>query len=154
MHLRSATNADQVSIEALIFPILRSYGLEPSPGSTDADLSAIEETYFAARGFFYVLVDDMDQIFGTVAVHQTALGLCELRKMYLSDTLRGQGWGKKLLEHAISGARELGYSRMWLETANSLTESHRLYQKFGFQPFDGPHCSDRCDFAMMLQLAD
>ena len=152
MHFRRATNADQTSIEALIFPILRSYGLEPSPESTDADLSAIEETYFAARGFFDLLVDGNDEIYGTVAVHQTAPELCELRKMYLSPALRGQGWGKQLLERAISGARELNYTRMWLETANSLTESHRLYRSYGFQPFDGPHCSDRCDFAMQIEL--
>lgn len=152
MHFRKATNDDRASIEALIFPILRSYGLEPSPQSTDSDLSAIEETYFEARGFFDLLVGANDEIYGTVAVHQTDPELCELRKMYLSDALRGQGWGKRLLERAISGAEKLGYTRMWLETANSLTESHRLYRKFGFQRFDAPHCSDRCDFAMQIEL--
>ena len=152
MKLRPAVSRDRESIESLIFPILRSYGLEPSPESTDADLKDIESHYAENGGSFDVLVNDEDEILGTVAVHRTTGELCELRKMYLAPALRGQGWGRKLLEHALTKAGDLGYSRIWLETASSLTEAHRLYESYGFRTFEGPHCSDRCDFAMIRPL--
>lgn len=152
MNFRAATNEDREAIEALIFPILRSYALEPSPGTTDADLQDIEAHYSENRGRFEVLVDEMDKILGTVAIQQTSPNLCELRKMYLAESLRGQGWGGKLLDRALDIARELDYEEVWLETAHVLSAAHDLYRRNGFEPYKGPHCSDRCDFAMAKKL--
>jgi len=152
MLLRPATNQDRAAIEDLIFSILRSYGLEPAPDSTDADLQDIEGNYLENEGRFDVLVSDENQIVGTVAVHRTTPALCELRKMYLSPTMRGMGWGRKLLDHALASAQSLGYSQVWLETAESLEEAHALYLAYGFTPFEGPHCSARCDFALVRDL--
>lgn len=152
LHLRPASNRDREAIELLVFPILRSFGLEPAPESTDADLADIEGCYFANGGFFDVLVDGEERILGTVAIHRTEEDLCELRKMYLSQELRGQGWGRRLLEHALERAKEAGFKRVWLETADSLKAAHRLYSAYGFGPFEGPHCSARCDFAMVKSL--
>jgi putative acetyltransferase len=152
MTLRPATSADREVIEALIFGILRDYGLEPSPETTDADLADIAAHYSGNRGSFDVMESDEGRIIGTVAVHRTGDDLCELRKMYLAKELRGQGWGKRLLDHAIESGRKLGYRTMWLETANSLKESHRLYELYGFQSFVPPHQSDRCDFSMKRDL--
>ena len=152
MKLRPATNADREAIEALIFGILRDYGLEPSPETTDADLADIASHYSENRGSFDVMENDDGRILGTVAVHRTDDDLCELRKMYLAEELRGQGWGKRLLDLAIESGRKLGYQTMWLETADSLKESHRLYERYGFQSCAPPHQSDRCDFAMKRDL--
>ncbi len=152
MNIRPASNNDRNSIEALIFPILKSYGLEPSPEETDADLQDIEKHYFGSRGSFDVLVDENDVILGTVAICQTTSTLCELRKMYLASSLRRQGWGKRLLDHALNVAREMGYTEIWLETAHTLTDAHALYLRNGFEPFAGPHCSSRCDFALIKEL--
>lgn len=152
VNIRPATNADRPAIEELVFTVLRSYGLEPSPDSTDADLTDVEAHYFANGGAFDVLVDETDKIVGTVAVHRTGESLCELRKMYLSPALRGRGLGRRMMEHALARAKELGYQRMWLETAESLKEAHGLYEKYGFASFKAPHKSDRCDFALIRDL--
>ena len=149
---RPATNADRSEIEDLVFSVLRSYGLEPSPDSTDADLADIEANYFSLGGAFDVLTDESGVIVGTVAVHHTEGSLCELRKMYLSPSCRGQGLGRRMMEHALTRAKELGFQQMWLETAESLKEAHGLYTKFGFSEFTGPHKSDRCDFALIRDL--
>lgn len=149
---RPATNADRDEIEALIFGILREHGLEPSPDSTDADLADIESFYAGDNGFFNVLIDDSGKIIGTVAIHRTEEDLCELRKMYLASEARGGGLGKRILDHAIERAREMGFCRMWLETADSLRAAHRLYEAYGFRPYEAPHQSARCDFAMIRDL--
>lgn len=152
MKFRTATNLDGEAIQSLIDPILRSYGLSLSPEDTDGDLCNIEEHYQNNRGRFDVLVDHRDKIFGTVAIHQTSADLCELRKMYLDASLRGKGWGRKLLHRAFAISRKLGYKKIWLETAHNLTEAQSLYQQNGFERFAGPHCSHRCDFALARKL--
>lgn len=153
MTIRPATNDDREEIQSLVFGILRSFGLEPSPDSTDADLSDIEAHYHRAGGAFDVLVDESGEIVGTVAIHRTDGELCELRKMYLSEECRGRGLGRRLLEHSLERARELGFRRVWLETAKCLRDAHRLYESYGFTPYEAPHQSDRCDFAMAMVIA-
>jgi len=150
--IRPARSTDRREVENLVFSILRSYGREPSPKTTDADLADIEGTYRENGGCFDVLVDDSNRIVGTVAVHRTSEDLCELRKMYLDPSARGGGKGRMLLEHAISRARELGFPRMWLETADCLTEATRLYRSYGFEEWNPPHLSHRCDLAMVKDL--
>ena len=152
MNLRPATNADREEVESLIFAILREHGLQPSPDSTDADLADLEGFYSDGSGFFDVLLDDSGTIIGTVAIHRTEEDLCELRKMYLAEEARGLGLGRKLIDHAIDRAHEMGFKQMWLETAHSLGAARRLYESYGFRVFEPPHKSARCDFAMRKDL--
>jgi putative acetyltransferase len=115
--LRSATNADSNAIKALVFGVLREYGLQPDPDETDVDLNDIESGYLHAGGCFDVLVDSRGAIIGSVALYQLDSITCQLRKTYLSKQVRGQGQGRRLLEHALERAKELGFRRMVLETA-------------------------------------
>lgn len=152
MNFRSANNSDRDAIKSLIFGILQDHGLEPSPDSTDADLADLEGFYTENTGFFDVLVDKGGRIVGTVAIHRTEGDLCELRKMYLAEEARGLGLGRLLVDHAIDQAREMGFKRIWLETAHSLKAARKLYESYGFRVFEPPHKSARCDFAMQRDL--
>jgi len=77
---------------------------------------------------------------------------CELRKMYLRRDHRGKGLGKRLLEHALTEARRLGFKTITLETASVLKEAVRLYEASGFKPYTPAHLSHRCDQAYLLKL--
>ena len=72
--------------------------------------------------------------------------------MYFDKSLRGRGFGKKMLERMIEKSRELKFKRIYLETASILKEAVGLYEKYGFQPTtEGIH-SERCDAAYFLNL--
>jgi putative acetyltransferase len=150
--LRSATNADSNAIKELVFGVLREYGLRPDPDETDADLNDIEASYLHSGGCFEVLVDSRGAIIGSVALYPMDSITCELRKMYLSKQVRGQGQGRRLLEHALERAKKLGFRRMVLETASVLKEAIALYRKYGFQPYQAAHLCERCDGAYVLDL--
>lgn len=150
--LRRATNADGPAIRELVFGVLREYGLAPDPADTDADLADIEASYHARGGRFDVLEAD-GRIVGTVGLYPHEPGVVELRKMYLSRDVRGRGFGRKLLEHAVAAAREMGAKRMILETASVLREAVAMYRKFGFQPCTLEHVASRCDQTMGMDLA-
>lgn len=60
-------------------------------------------------------------------------GVCELRKMYFLPELRGLGFGRKLLGICIESAKKAGYSRMYLETLETMHRARALYEQNGFR---------------------
>lgn len=150
--LRPATNADCEPVRSLVFTVLGEYGLKSDPRCTDADLDDIEQSYLARGGTFYVLEDQDGSIIGSYGLYPTEPGACELRKMYLHRAYRGKGLGRRLLEDALSHAKQSGFRRITLETASVLKEAIRLYESYGFKPFRAGHLSCRCDQAYALDL--
>ena len=56
-----------------------------------------------------------------------------LRWFILSDALRGQGVGNRLMQEAVGFCRQRAYSRVFLWTFQGLDSARHLYEKFGFQ---------------------
>jgi putative acetyltransferase len=150
--IRPATNRDAAAVRELVFGVLHEYGLKPSPADTDADLFDIEASYFSRGGRFDVLVNGDGKIIGTVALYPTDARTVELRKMYLHRGDRGQGHGRRLLEHALAMAKQMRIRRVTLETASVLTEAIALYTRYGFRPCASEHLSARCDQTFELIL--
>lgn len=150
--LRLANNKDREEISNLVYSVLKEYNLRPDPQSTDADLKDIEHSYFQRGGTFYVLEEQDGSIIGAYGLYPVDTQTCELRKMYLHRSYRGKGWGKLLLEEALSKAKQLGFKTIILETASVLKKAISLYKSYGFAEFKPPHLSSRCDQAFMLQL--
>ena len=151
--LRPATNADRAEVERLVFGVLAEYGLQPDPTATDADLRDLEGAYRKHGGRFDVLTDPTGRVVGCVGLCPVSASVCELRKMYLAPSVRGQGWGSRLLRHALGRARELGFRRIVLETASVLREAIALYERYGFRRYTPTHLACRCDVAYALELA-
>jgi putative acetyltransferase len=150
--LRPATIGDATAIQALVFGVLVEYGLQPDPSETDSDLQNIEASYIARGGMFDVLVNEAGEVVGTIGLFPVSSTTCELRKMYLAAPVRGQGYGRQLLEHALRRARELGFRRVVLETASVLRKAVALYQRYGFRPYTPGHMAARADTALYLDL--
>lgn len=64
--------------------------------------------------------------------------ICELRKMYLLPTARGQGAGRLLMEACLEGAKAAGYTHVYLETVTAMAAAAKLYQHYGFEYLDEP----------------
>ena len=152
--IRPATNNDRQAILDLVAGVLQEYGLKTDPCTNDSDLADIEASYHRRGGIFDVLEDRQGAVVGSVGLYPLDSKSCELRKMYVRKELRGRGLGKRLLEHALSNARRLGFSRVTLETSARLKEARQLYSRYGFQPFAAQHLAKRCDEAFELDLED
>ena len=151
--IRSASNADCGRVQNLVFGVLREYGLEPDLQGTDRDIADIEAHYIARGGIFELLENEDGELLGTVGLYPMSAETVELRKMYFSKELRGKGFGKKMLQRMIERARQLGFKKIYLETATVLREAVGLYEKFGFVPTDEKH-TPRCDAAYVLDLKE
>ena len=149
---RTANNQDIPAIKELIFKVLSEFGLQPDPTSTDADLNNIKANYLNNGGTFYVIENPDGQIVGTGGIALSSSKVCELRKMYLTQSVRGLGLGKKMLYLLLAEAKKLGFQQVTLETASVLKHAIALYQCAGFLPYQPDHLSSRCDQAYKLDL--
>lgn len=151
LEIREAVDKDSEGIKSVVFEVLEEYGLSPDPTSTDLDLDSIEEYYHQNGGFFGV-VEENGAIVATVGIYKVDSSTCELRKMYVLPNQRGRGLGKALMDFSIKKAKELGFSRIILETATPLREAIALYKKYGFKEYKPTHLAARCDQAFELFL--
>ncbi len=62
------------------------------------------------------------------------LGGLEVERIYFLKEAAGQGFGKRLIEHAFSMAQQLGKRYVWLHVMDSSADSIAFYQKRGFTP--------------------
>ncbi|MEM8707368.1 MAG: GNAT family N-acetyltransferase [Actinomycetota bacterium] len=66
----------------------------------------------------------------------SAPDVIDIKRMWLSETVRGRGMGRRLLEHLIEEARGLGFSRVRLDTNEALTQAIALYESAEFVAVD------------------
>jgi GNAT superfamily N-acetyltransferase len=60
-------------------------------------------------------------------------GFAEIKRMWVSDTARGQGLGYRLLLELEGIAHRAGYNLLRLDSNHALTEAHRLYRRCGYR---------------------
>lgn len=149
--IRPASNTDCKRVQELVFSVLHEYGLELELAGTDRDLEDLEANYVKRGGIFELLENSHGRLVGTVGLYPIDGETIELRKMYFAKDLRGKGYGRKMLARMIETAKNLGYKRIYLETASVLKAAIHLYEKFGFQPVEEKH-TPRCDRAYYLNL--
>jgi GNAT superfamily N-acetyltransferase len=101
----------------------------PEEGANHFDLDAAE----VGDGRGALLVAFLaDQPVGCGAVRQISQKVCEIKRMYVVPTARGRGVGRLILDELESIARQLGASRLVLETGVRQPEALALYTRVGF----------------------
>lgn len=69
---------------------------------------------------------------GVVMVKPNSEGVCEMNRMFVHPSARGNGVGVALVTELLETARGLGYRRMLLTAGAKHTEALGLYRRFGF----------------------
>lgn len=82
----------------------------------------------------HILMAYMDhEAVGCVALVPMGNRIYELSKMAVSPHLRGLGIGRRLLEHAVAGAKAMGAASLFLGSNSKLENAVHLYESVGFQ---------------------
>ena len=93
------------------------------------------------------------EVVGTVALISVGSGSYELAKMAVDEPARGKGIGWRLGRAVLDRARDLGATRVYLESNTILEPAINLYRRLGFTPIkSGASPYDRCNIQMEIWL--
>jgi len=99
--------------------------------SLDEELKVLAIKYGPPNGRTMV-VSLGDQIVAGGAYRRRSDTVCELKRLYVIDSARGLGLGRKLSNALIALAQQDGYGLMQLDTGNRLEEAISMYASMGF----------------------
>lgn len=130
--------------------ITKHFALEPH------DIEVLEDPVgqvIAPGGEIFVAVEAGEPV-GCVALVPMPDGGLEVAKMTVTESQRGTGLGRRLLERCIEEGRARRVPRLYLETNSSLAPALGLYRALGFRELacDGASPYARCDVVMELVL--
>ena len=91
------------------------------------------------------------QAVGCVALIPLANGVYELSKMAVSPELRGLGIGRRLLQHAITQAKQIGAKSLFLGSNAKLKNAVHLYESVGFRHV-APEAVPPCPIRVRMSL--
>lgn len=95
------------------------------------ELETISQQYnLPAGGLYLAFYDDIPA--GCAGVRKLDDETAELKRMFVKDEFRGHKIGVKLLQLAIDLAKQLGYSKLRLDTLEDMVKAQQLYKSFGF----------------------
>lgn len=78
------------------------------------------------------IVERHEKVVGSIALCEVSHEEAQLRWFLMSPELRGQGIGKRLIEHLIRFALEQGYTSISLWTVKGLEAAKNMYLSFDF----------------------
>jgi DNA-binding MarR family transcriptional regulator/N-acetylglutamate synthase-like GNAT family acetyltransferase len=100
-----------------------------------ASLPAEDQDLAPPTGAFLVGAIDGEPV-ACGAIKTIAPGIGSLKRMWVSDEVRGLGIGRRMLGALEDEARTLRLARLRLETNHALTEAVSLYRKAGYREVD------------------
>jgi GNAT superfamily N-acetyltransferase len=116
-------------VRSLLDRYWKSFGFTPCFQGFDAELSSLPGAYGPPRGTLLLAKGQ-----GCVALRALDSDTAEMKRLYVVPGARGTGAGRALAGAAVSRARELGFSRVVLDTiADRMDQAVALYRSMGFQ---------------------
>lgn len=118
----------------------------------EAELAALPGKYVMPDGRLLLAYVD-DRLAGCVAMRKLDDDICEMKRLYVRDDFRGQKIGISLIERLISDAREIGYSKMRLDTfPPKMAKAVKLYEFHGFVEIP-PYYENPYDNVLFMALS-
>jgi putative acetyltransferase len=115
--------------------LFREYGTELGVNLNfqgfEEELAGLPGRYAPPTGCL-LFAQDGAEVLGCIALRQLESGLGEVKRMYVRPAHRGRGVARALIERLIDFALEAGYTRLRLDTLESMTIARGLYESLGF----------------------
>jgi GNAT superfamily N-acetyltransferase len=100
--------------------------------SIDGEISRLRDLFCETRRSAFWVVETGDQIIGMFGIESRSDDSTELRRMYVDRRHRGRGIAQRMLQRAETRARELGFAKLILSTAEVQRAAISLYRKSGY----------------------
>lgn len=134
MPISQAESPEQIEqARKLFLEYAESLGFSLCFQSFDKEVAGLPGDYAPPDGRL-LLAEHQGKIAGCVALHKLSDGVCEMKRLYVRPEFRGKALGRALAERVIAEARDLGYTRMRLDTiVGKMDSAIALYRELGFR---------------------
>lgn len=126
-----------------------SLGVDLSFQDFEVELTQIEQLYHYPTGAL-LLVQTDNKVIGCAGIRQLEGMIAELKRMYVQDAYRGEQIGAQLLAHSLDVAKQLGYTKIRLDTLKTMTKAQDLYRSFGFREIPA-YCYNPLDGTIYME---
>jgi GNAT superfamily N-acetyltransferase len=126
--VRRANMADEAAAWDVVDEYNRSIGV------VVADDAASFRAYLAGPGALWLAGDG--EVIGCVAMRPLETAgphAAEVKRLYVRPAHRGGGVASALMDALEEGARESGYTELYLDTKDDLTVAIRFYERRGYE---------------------
>ena len=144
VNIVQAESASQIDDARLIFREYEAWiDLDLCFQGFGAELTALPGKYAMPDGRL-LLAYVNDRLAGCIAMRKLDAGICEMKRLFVRDRFRGLKIGVTLIKRLIADAREIGYSKMRLDTfPPKMGKAVSLYEIHGFVEippyYENPH---------------
>ena len=136
VNLRDATGeADMSAVRCLFVEYAQSLSVSLAFQQFDDELARLPGEYAPPTGAL-LLAEWEGKAGACVGLHSWGEGIAEMKRLYVRPALRGTGVGRRLVEAAMTRARELGYERIRLDTLPEMASAQALYRRLGFEEIE------------------
>jgi GNAT superfamily N-acetyltransferase len=125
----------------LIVQRMHQMGFEIDPAAPQSALAefwARAEDYLPPQGCLVVARDAAGRLVGCGMLKRLDAQTGELKRVFVTESARGSGTGRRLIEARIAAARRMGLVRLVADTLTPNVEMRRLYPRLGFVEVPGP----------------
>jgi len=97
----------------------------------DKELASLPGEYAPPNGRLYLAFERSEPV-GCVGLRRLEDGVSEMKRLYVKPNHRREGIGRALAELVIGDARDIGYTKMRLDTVAAMKPAITLYRSLGF----------------------
>ncbi len=148
----NAASKNDLSAASRLFREYEAWlGLDLCFQGFEAELASLPGKYALPDGRLFLAFSN-GRLAGCIALRKLDEGICEMKRLFVRDGFRGQKIGIRLIEKLISAAREIGYSKMRLDTyPPKMGKAVDLYRSYGFVEIP-PYYENPHDDVLYLEL--
>ena len=125
------STADFDNDRKLFIDYAESLGFSLSFQGFEDELENLSGKYAAPEGCILLAWDELNCV-GGVGVRPLSDDRCEMKRLYVKPLYRGTGLGRLLAEKIVQLGIDKKYTRMQLDTLNSMQSAVGLYKSLGF----------------------
>jgi GNAT superfamily N-acetyltransferase len=139
-----AETDDQIDDARRLFREYESWhGMDLCFQDYEQEVAELPWKYVKPEGRLFLAFSD-DKLAGCIAMRKLEDRICEMKRLFVRDSFRGQRIGVQLIEKLIDDARAEGYAKMRLDTfPQKMGKAVSLYESHGFRHispyYENPH---------------